>query len=154
MLQAYIIKIYKQLLNTRQIEYLDYVDNDQIEATSFDLFLEEDQPATPSEKEKELKLLNKIRKCCSQRRVLASNENFDIFHYLELKYSDDKLLQEAFLAIVSAPSNQSSVERSFSALRILMSHLRYNLSSESLDNILMIHLNQHYLAKIDFEQTI
>ncbi|KAL7038927.1 hypothetical protein ACKWTF_009754 [Chironomus riparius] len=97
------------------------------------------------------KLLEKIQKCRHQCRVLASNENFDIFTYLELKYSREIIILEAFMAIAATPSNQSSVERCFSALRILLSHLRFNLKPTSIDDIMICHLNYQLLSKIDYE---
>jgi hypothetical protein len=121
--------------------------------TEFDLFLDDDEtyPAVP-ERNNDIMILDKIAKCCQQPRALASNENFCIFRYLESKYSNDTTILETFLTVAAAPNNQSSVERAFSALRILLSHLRYSLSSKSINNLLICHLNSPLLQKIDFDK--
>lgn len=120
--------------------------------TEFDLFLDEEfteaEQSNPENEDR--KLLEKIQKCRYQTRILASDEQFNIFSYLQQKYSKDTVLLDAFTAIAATPSNQSSVERCFSALRILLSHLRFNLKDTSIDDILICHLNHQLFPKIDF----
>lgn len=120
--------------------------------TEFDLFLDEEfteaEQSNPENEDR--KLLEKIQKCRYQTRILASDEQFNMFSYLQQKYSKDTVLLDAFTAIAATPSNQSSVERCFSALRILLSHLRFNLKDTSIDDILICHLNHHLFPKIDF----
>lgn len=58
---------------------------------------------------------------------------------------------ETCLAVATAPSSQASVERAFSALRLLLSHLRCNLSSKSIANILICRLNSPLLSKMNYE---
>lgn len=120
--------------------------------TEFDLFLDEEFTETEQSnpENEDRKLLEKIQKCRYQTRILASDEQFNIFSYLQQKYSKDTVLLDAFTAIAATPSNQSSVERCFSALRILLSHLRFNLKDTSIDDILICHLNHQLFPKIDF----
>lgn len=126
------------------------------QATNFDLFLEEDDEIDHSEAaiNGDRKFLDKISKCCQQSRIYASNEDFEIFQYLQAKYSRDPMMLETCLAVAAAPCTQVSVERAFSSLRILLSHLRYNLSSDSIENILMCRLNQNLLKIIDYTSSI
>ena len=120
--------------------------------TEFDLFLDEDfnDPELNDPENDDRNLLEKIQKCRYQARVLASDVNFNIFTYLQLKYSKDTVILDAFTAIAATPSNQASVERCFSALRILLSHLRFNLKPTAIDDILICHLNHNLFPKIDF----
>lgn len=149
------MKIYKQIASNQQTDDRSTASdiNKNVDVTNFDLFLEEDEFAAFSESvvDEDKKIYENISKCCLQSRIYASNENFDIFKYLQAKYSRDKFMLYTCLAVTAAPSSQSSVERAFSALRILLSHLRFNLSATSIQNILICRLNNELLQRIDYK---
>ena len=52
------------------------------------------------------------------------------------------------IVLYSVPSNQVSVERAFSALRLVLSDQRASLNEETLDNILMLKLNPKLLEEV------
>jgi hypothetical protein len=146
------MKICKQIIRLKSVDILNGPNDSALNLTDFDAFLDEDMTFLDQNtaENEDKKLLDKILKCGYQSRILVSNENFNIFSYLMAKYQNDPVMLEACLTVAAAPSNQSSVERCFSALRILMSHLRFNLSSTSLNNILICNLNRQLLSRIDF----
>lgn len=55
-------------------------------------------------------------------------------------YSHPQLRKLAFV-IHSVSASQVSVERSFSALKLVLGDLRHNLSEENLEHIMMVKLN-------------
>lgn len=52
------------------------------------------------------------------------------------------------VAILSIAPTQVSVERAFSALKLVLSDLRANLNAESIDNILVCKLNSRMIADV------
>lgn len=59
-------------------------------------------------------------------------------------------LREVAMAIFAIPPTETQVERNFSDLKQILSDRRYNLSQETLENILTIHLNKDlYLNVIE-----
>ncbi|KAL7016310.1 hypothetical protein ACKWTF_003946 [Chironomus riparius] len=115
------------------------------------MYLDEDQLPTGSKRSNEAAVLEKIMKCCIQHRVSASVDDFDIFKFLKFKFTYDRLMLDTCLAVAATPSNQSSVERSFSALRILLSDLRSNLLPKSVEDIMLCHLNSSLFLKFNFD---
>nr|XP_029711416.1 uncharacterized protein LOC115256668 [Aedes albopictus] len=74
--------------------------------------------------------------------------HYDVWnHWIARKHSHPELF-EVSMAVLSGPSSQVSVERSFSALALVLSDLRTGLSDEALENILMIKLNKDIFEKI------
>ena len=57
------------------------------------------------------------------------------------------LLYQAAQIILAVPATQVSVERAFSALKIVLSEQRAQLTTESLKNILFIKLNENFFNK-------
>lgn len=73
---------------------------------------------------------------------------YDVWnHWVARKASHPELHAVAMVAL-AAPSNQTSVERAFSALAIVLSDLRTGLGEDVLSNILMVKLNKDLLEKI------
>lgn len=64
-----------------------------------------------------------------------------MLYWEETKYMYPFLYQLAKV-VHSVPATQVSVERSFSALKLILTDLRCNLSSESLKKILFVKLNK------------
>lgn len=65
----------------------------------------------------------------------------NILEYWKLKRSVFPNLYKMALVLLAVPASQASVERSFSALKIILSDIRNKLSDESLQNILLLRLN-------------
>ncbi|XP_065090374.1 uncharacterized protein LOC135711433 [Ochlerotatus camptorhynchus] len=75
------------------------------------------------------------------------NHNYNVWnHWLRRKTTHPELHAVAMI-VLSTPSNQVSVERSFSALGLVLSNLRTGLAEETLANILMIKLNKNLFQK-------
>lgn len=61
-------------------------------------------------------------------------------------------LYELASIIHSIPPTQASVERNFSALKFMLTDLRYNLAENLLENLLLIHLNSDIYYSIKNER--
>lgn len=78
---------------------------------------------------------------------LHSMEN--VLEYYEKKKNEEPELHNVAQIVLAVPTAQVSVERSFSALGIILSASRTQLSSKSIDDILTVRQNAEYLKKID-----
>lgn len=96
-------------------------------------------------------ILDKIRKISLQPRVSASNKAFNIFRYISETYKDDPVMVETLISISAVPSNQVTVERVFSGLKIVLSDSRPNLSANLINDILICRFNASLLTRIDFD---
>lgn len=65
----------------------------------------------------------------------------DLMEYWRNKKFVLPSLRKLALILHSVPATQVSVERSFSALRLILGDLRYNLSEENLEAIMIAKLN-------------
>jgi len=66
----------------------------------------------------------------------------DIMKYWESKKFTYPRLYQLAKILHSVPATQVSVERAFSALKLILSDLRCNLSSESIKKLLFLKLNK------------
>ncbi|XP_062537788.1 uncharacterized protein LOC134206110 [Armigeres subalbatus] len=87
-----------------------------------------------------------------QLKALEAEErqghNYDVWnHWLARKHTHPELYAVA-MVVLAAPSSQASVERSFSALGLILTDSRTGLGEETLSNILMIKLNRDLFQKI------
>lgn len=74
--------------------------------------------------------------------------SYDAFkHWLDRRQSHPQLAEVALL-LLSVPSNQVSVERSFSAMALVLTDHRTKLSEGTLENLLLIKLNSDFIGKI------
>lgn len=74
--------------------------------------------------------------------------DFDVWqHWVDRQHSHPELYAVA-MVVFATPSSQVSVERAFSALPLVLTHLRTRLSEEILTNILMIKLNSELFSDI------
>lgn len=96
-------------------------------------------------------IIQKIAKISLQDPVSTTQENFDIFEYLMRRFSQDQVLLHTALTVASTPATSASVERAFSSFKIMLSHLRFNLSANSLNHIMICKLNASLLDSVDFE---
>lgn len=73
---------------------------------------------------------------------------FDLIKYWEAqKYTNPDLYRVAMI-VFTASATQVSVERSFSALKLILRDQRMNLNSESVENSLLLKLNPDLLPRI------
>lgn len=80
---------------------------------------------------------------------------FDLLKYWEgQKFTNPELYRVAII-VLSASATQVSVERGFSALKLMLSDHRMNLTAEAVENSLLLKLNPdllpHITAMIDAE---
>lgn len=74
--------------------------------------------------------------------------DFDVWnHWISRKASHPQLAQVA-LVVLATPSSQVSVERSFSALRLVLSDHRTMMSDDTLENILILKLNDDVFEEV------
>lgn len=66
----------------------------------------------------------------------------DLLKYWESKKYQHPWLYKLARFVHGVPATQVSVERSFSALRLILSDLRYNISDEHLEKLMFVKLNQ------------
>lgn len=84
-----------------------------------------------------------------QKDRISSSAN--VLHYWNVeKYTDSDMFKLCNV-VLGAPSTQVSVERSFSALPVILAKKRFRLTPENLQNVLLIRLNQDLLKNIDFD---
>lgn len=68
----------------------------------------------------------------------------NLVEYWERKKYFFPYLKEIFDVVHAVPATQVSVERSFSALRLVLSDLRCNLSDTTLEVIMFLKLNKNF----------
>ncbi|XP_055605384.1 uncharacterized protein LOC129753579 [Uranotaenia lowii] len=76
------------------------------------------------------------------------NHRYDVWKHWQDRINSHPELAEVALAIMAVPATQVSVERSFSALALVLSPARTNLSAKNLENILLVKLNSELLKTI------
>lgn len=76
------------------------------------------------------------------------NYKYDTWKHWTARKDTHPELSAVALVVMTVPSTQVSVERSFSALAIVLSPARTKLSAQNLANILLIKLNSELLPKI------
>lgn len=73
---------------------------------------------------------------------------YDVWkHWLARKHTHPELYAVATI-VHSVPSTQVSVERSFSALALVLSNIRTGLSDDTLEDILIVKLNKDVLERV------
>ena len=69
----------------------------------------------------------------------------NILEYWETKKQEQSILYELVQVVLTVPATQASVERNFSVLKYVFSHLRCRLSEERVQDILLIKLNNNFI---------
>lgn len=115
----------------------------------FDSLREENSMDTPANAYQEDELIDKIINVGKQPRILL-NADFNFFEYYENLKSKNPELFELAIVVGSAPATQVSVERAFSAMRLLLHHTRFNLSPNQIDDILLCNLNRDLFDSLNF----
>ena len=149
--------MYKQLAKINSDFYAPPTNETDMFNNEFDNFLLQNNLTTSSMsalavqlKEIEGKAYEKICSISAQERVSGADKKFDIFQYYREKFRLDRAMLETAVSILSVPSNQVSVERTFSGLKIVCSDRRMGLTPEIIDDIMVTRCNANLLSKIDF----
>ena len=72
---------------------------------------------------------------------------YDVMEYCKEKKFKFPHLYQLAMVVHSVPPTQVSVERSFSALKLILTDLRSNLSSDSLKKLLFVKLNDCWFTE-------
>lgn len=84
----------------------------------------------------------KLENLCNAERMPFES---DILRYWENIRHKDPELGNLIDVALSVPSSQVSVERAFSALSLILTKLRSKLSKETINNILLVKLNNNLI---------
>lgn len=76
------------------------------------------------------------------KRIVDLDNN--ILNYWKLQRYETPILSGLEFIVHSVPATQASVERTFSALKLILTDQRHNLTSENLENILFLKLNESF----------
>lgn len=78
------------------------------------------------------------------RNFIGKNENMNtsVFDYWSKNMHTKPVLYKLASVVHAVPPTQTTIERAFSAMALILTHLRTNLSDNNLENILMIRLNR------------
>lgn len=78
------------------------------------------------------------------RNFIGTNENIktSVFDYWNKNMHTKPELYKLASVVHAVPPTQTTIERAFSAMALILTHLRTNLSDNNLENILMIRLNR------------
>lgn len=88
---------------------------------------------------------NKIDALCHCNRL---NADYDILEYWENKKFADPELYLLAQTVLGVPTSRVSVKRAFSALSLVLTHSRTPLNGTTLNNILIIQLNEELFNSI------
>lgn len=94
------------------------------------------------EKVLQKQLEQKVRQLGSQKKISMKADIFEHYEHLLQSKAIDKDSYQLAMVVLSAPATQVSVERSFSALAIVMDPLRISMKGELIDDILVCALNK------------
>lgn len=90
--------------------------------------------------------------------VSNDSKPFDILQYWESQKFTSPIIYRLAKVVLAAPSTQVSVERAFSALKLVLTDMRMRLSEKSIENLMLLKLNPdlHYNVAnaLSSEQTL
>lgn len=104
------------------------------------------QSSLPSTSNFELR--EKLNGLLNQERVHSKT---DILEFWKLKQYSEPELYKIVEVVLAVPATQVSVERSFSALALILTKHRSTMSAENLNDLLIIRLNNDLLNKVTIE---
>ncbi|XP_039430553.2 uncharacterized protein LOC120413688 [Culex pipiens pallens] len=83
-----------------------------------------------------------------QPKVLLENQQFDVMKYWMKQRTGQPELYRLAMVVLSAPSTQVIIERSFSALKLILSDLRQRLSDPRIQDLMILKLNPDLLPRV------
>lgn len=86
----------------------------------------------------------------NEKKITDYKEEFNLLDYWQSRRFESPLLYKLAQVALSVPPTQVEVERMFSALVLILSHLRNRLSREVLDAIMILKMNLDLIKCIDF----
>lgn len=116
-----------------------------------EMWKKETKPAEQVTQPSDALLLEKIRELGKQEKLSMKSNVLQYYEDLQRNRRIDEDLFEMVLVVLSAPATQVSVERSFSALALLLEQRRININGKKIDDVLVCGLNRDILAFVDFE---
>lgn len=124
---------------------------DIVTSDAFEKFLldEHNQNIQEEQSSADGTFLLKLENLC-RRSHMSFDEN--VFEYFEKIRNEDDDIYELAITVLAAPATQVSVERAFSSLGILMHYKRCSLKEDTIDDILVCHLNQDILSFVNYEE--
>lgn len=131
---------------------------DYIETYLAELFCEYGENLNPSPSSNNDSFHAEIVKLESSPKVPITPDSFDIIkHWKQRKLSNPKMYRIA-MALLSIPSTQVTVERTFSQLKLVLTDLRSRLSDKSIKDIMLLKMNKnlwtHMIDLLDEDLTI
>lgn len=119
-------------------------------------FFEEDEIPTGASHSIDESVLSQIKELEIREKVPivqstdGSNQiaQFDILKYWESQKITCPILHRLAMVVLTAPSTQVSVERAFSGLKLILTDHRMRLSEKSVENLLVLKLNQDLLDRV------
>lgn len=96
------------------------------------------------------KLMERIRELGTQEKIKLKSNIFGYYKQRKKQRKIDAALFDTVMTLLSAPATQVSVERAFSALALLLEHIRCNLAGTTIDNVLCISLNREFVNYVNF----
>lgn len=136
-------------LNQEDLDELDAYFEEEFGGSSNDE--DEESSAAFKKKLKQKQLKISIAKLGKQKKIPMSSNVLEHYEALYRKKEIDEDIYNLAMTVLSAPATQVSVERSFSALGIVMEPHRINLKGDNIDNILICALNRELLGFADYE---
>lgn len=92
----------------------------------------------------------KLLEFCFKPRIPISTPEFNILQYWHVqRFESPEIFQLAQVAL-AVPQTQVEVERMFSALVLVLSHLRNRLSRDTLNALMMLKMNLNMIDSVDF----
>lgn len=121
--------------------------NSTLNKSSLDMFFDSETNIDDSTSD-DRSIIQQLDKLCRRNRELMDQ---NVFIYWQ-EHQDDPDMFELAVTALAAPATQVSVERSFNALNLLLHPRRLNLSSQKLNDILLIKLNSELFDNVNFTE--
>lgn len=141
-LQGYIIETYNRICSYRKSAQSVNMDtSSSTQEDDFDSFITEmyGECDAPASCETSSRFLQQLKALDVEPR---RHHGYDVWKHWVDKLDTHPELYAVALVVLAVPSNQISVERSFSALPLVMTDRRHNIGEENLANILLVKLNE------------
>lgn len=129
----------------------------QYDSDDLDQFYEEQignvECEIETQDESDTTLLECIQKLGRQEKLSLQTTN--IFQHYENLLRNREIDEDTFdmaVTVLAAPATQVSVERSFSALGIVLDQRRTKLKSKMIDDILVCRLNSELFSLVNFDK--
>lgn len=158
---SFLIDLYKKMQSVQlttcetdsgdQSSLLESTDNSDLESFFGTVYLEEIRDGNESQKsQNDESSLNIIDICDLLKGFIGNKEplNTSVFEYWKKNMQYKPELYKLASIVHCVPPSQTTVERAFSAMALILSPLRTNISDEHLEDLLLIRLNREIFDNI------